>query len=216
MNYIHRVETILAFVAASRNADLKLHLQAGEALSKLFFAMDRIKYKRLWPRYIADMHALKDNHPEAWKELEHGNISVTNSVIPFVSIGADHACEHLNRMMKVHSGLIGISNNPNARQRLFMVAPELSCKSDDFKRQFDIHTDKATVHPELAHSIIKRDHAAVDSIKTAILRQGNPFDEEVDGLKNFISNAYVLQKYVPHQSVCTHTQRKQQDVSLWK
>ena len=50
MNYLHRVETILYFVTASRNADLHLHLEAGEALSKLFFAMDRIKNKRLWPR----------------------------------------------------------------------------------------------------------------------------------------------------------------------
>ena len=40
MNYLRRVETILYFVAASQNADLNLHLQAGEALSKLFFAMD--------------------------------------------------------------------------------------------------------------------------------------------------------------------------------
>ena len=56
-------------VAASPNADLHLHLQAGEALSKLFFAMDRLKYKRLWPRYIADMHALKPNiqtHGKNW------------------------------------------------------------------------------------------------------------------------------------------------------
>ena len=36
MNYLHRVETILHFVAASRNADLQLHLEAGEAPSKLF------------------------------------------------------------------------------------------------------------------------------------------------------------------------------------
>ena len=47
MNYLHRVEMILYFVAASQNADLNLHLEAGEALSKLFFTMDRIKYKRL-------------------------------------------------------------------------------------------------------------------------------------------------------------------------
>ena len=57
MNYLHRVETILLFVETSRNADLTLHQQAGEALSKLFFALDRIEYKRLWP--IADMHELK-------------------------------------------------------------------------------------------------------------------------------------------------------------
>ena len=37
MNYLHRVETIMFFMAASRNCDLSLHLEAGEALSKLFF-----------------------------------------------------------------------------------------------------------------------------------------------------------------------------------
>ena len=104
MNYIRRVETILHFVEASRNSDLVFHLQAGEAISKLFFAMDRIKYKRLWPRYIADMHELKTSHPEIWRELQDGNIFVTKSTIPFVSIGADHACEQLNRMIKIHYG----------------------------------------------------------------------------------------------------------------
>ena len=99
MNHLHRVETILYFVAASRDADL--HLEAGEGLSKLFFAMDRITYKRLWPRYIADMHALKIDHPETWRELEESNISVTKNAIPFVSIGTDHAWEHLKKLMLV-------------------------------------------------------------------------------------------------------------------
>ena len=40
MNYLHRVKTILFFIEASRNADIALHLAAGEALSKLFFAFD--------------------------------------------------------------------------------------------------------------------------------------------------------------------------------
>jgi hypothetical protein len=110
MNYVHHVEIILFFIEASRNSDLTLHLQAGEALNKLFFALDRIKYKRLWPRYIADMQELKRTHPETWHELQNGNISVTKSETPFVSIGADHACEQVNRMMKIHSGLIGISD----------------------------------------------------------------------------------------------------------
>jgi len=96
MNYLHRVEAILFFVAATRNDDLDLHLQAEEQLSKLLFAFDRIKYKRLRPRYITDMHDLRTNHPETWEELQAGNIAVTKNDIPFVSIGADHACEHLN------------------------------------------------------------------------------------------------------------------------
>ena len=67
------VETILFFIVASRNADLKLHLQAGEQLNKILFAMDRIKYKRFWPRYTSDMYALKHKHPETWKAHEDGN-----------------------------------------------------------------------------------------------------------------------------------------------
>ena len=136
MNYLHRVETNLYFVAASRNADLHLHLEAGEALSKLFFAMNRIKYKRLWPRYIADMHALKIDHPETWSELEESNISVTKNAIPCVSIGADHACEHLNKLMKVHAGLIGISNNPKCKTTILFGCSRTVMPSKEIQGPF--------------------------------------------------------------------------------
>src|SRR6218665_2529807 len=58
---------------------------------------------------------------------------ISKNDIPFVSIGADHACEHLNKLMKVHAGLVGIFNNANARQRFFMVTPELSRVAKQFK-----------------------------------------------------------------------------------
>jgi hypothetical protein len=114
MNYLHHVESVLYFVAACRNADLNLHIDAGQQFERLFFTMDRIKYKRLWPRYIVDMLVLKQDHPETWKALEEGCISVTKNQTPFVSIGADHATEQLNKAMEMHHGLIGISNNANA------------------------------------------------------------------------------------------------------
>ena len=47
LNYMHRVEGVLFFVTASRNADMTLHLAEGEQKSKLFFSMDRIKCNRL-------------------------------------------------------------------------------------------------------------------------------------------------------------------------
>ena len=55
--------------------------------------MDRWKYSRLFPRYISDMHDLKVNNPDTWKEMKEGNISVTKSKIPFVSIGEGYASE---------------------------------------------------------------------------------------------------------------------------
>lgn len=195
-NYLCRVEAILHFIAASRNADWELHLEAAESLSKLFFAFDRIKYKRLWPRYIADMKDLKTNHPNTWSELASGNVSVTRSAIPFVSVGADHACEHINRQMKVHSGLTGISNNANARQRFFMAAAELSCLSIKFKDQFNTTDTTRTEHPGVTQSSIQRDHAAVDSIKATILSHGNPVRGEGDQLYNIITGGCIPQEHV--------------------
>ena len=197
MNYLHQVETILHFVAASRNADIHLHLEAGEKLSRLFFAMDRLKYKRLWPRYILDMHALKTKHPNTWLELESGNISITKSDdIPFVSIGADHALEQVNKTIKDPSSLIGISNNANARQRFFLAMPEIGCLSDEYQNQFGHRTNVAREHHNLMPSIIKREHTIIDKIKAAITSHTNPFTVEGDSLYNIISHAYVPQEYV--------------------
>ena len=204
MNYLHRVETILYFVAASRNADLHLHLEAGEAFSKLFFAMDRITYKRLWPRYVADMHALKIVHPETWIELEESNISVTKNAIPFVSIGTDHACEHINKLMKVHAGLIGISNNPNARH--------------------DVGS-KAVEHHDLSPSKIKWEHGTISRIKDATQSHSNPFAVEGNMIYNIITHAYIPDEYVPPILNIDDTgqklyedyvaERMNGDVSLW-
>jgi len=42
--------------------------------------------------------------------------------------------------MKVHSGLVGISNNPNARQSLFLVTPELARITKEYKSQYVMET----------------------------------------------------------------------------
>ena len=141
------------------------------------------------------MHDLKTNHPETWRELQAGNIAVTKNDIPFVSIGADHACEHLNKL--IHSGLVGISNNASARQRFFTVTPELSCLAKEFKSQFDFEPDKITVHRDLGPSTVKKDHGVIDKIKAAILTHGNPFAAEGHKLHNVITRAYIPDEYVP-------------------
>ena len=133
LNYRHRVEVVLFFLAASRNADMTLHLGAGEQLSELFFSMDRIKYNRLWPRYISDVHDLRTTYPDTWNERVGGSLSVSKNGIPFTSVGADHACEHLNRQMKVKSGLVGNSNNVSAWQRVFLALPERSRMSVEYR-----------------------------------------------------------------------------------
>ena len=100
--------------------------------------------------------------------------------------------------MKVHSGLIGISSNANARKRFFMAAPELACLSSEFKSQFVVEAGNVTEHPDLRPSAVKRGHGAIDKIKAAILSHGNPFAPEGDQLHNLITHAYTPDEYVPH------------------
>ena len=165
LNYMHRAEVVLFFVAASRNADMTIRVAAGEQLSKLFFSMYRIKYKRLWLRYISDMHDLRTTYPDTWNELVGGSLSVSKNGIPFTSVGADHACEHLNRQMKVKSGLVGISVNVNvnARQKFFLATPEISRMSAEYRRQFHMDmVSQLTEHHDLSPSEVSREHSAVN------------------------------------------------------
>ena len=164
-------------------------------------------------------------HHDTWRELEEGNISITKNAIPFVSIGADHACEHLNNLMKVHAGLFGISNNPNARQRFFMAAPELSCLAKEFKDQFGVGGRHALEHHDLSPAAIKQHHGAVSKIKSAILTRDNPFAADGERFYNLITHAYIPGEYVPQILKMDNTGQKlykeyvaeriNGDVSLW-
>ena len=99
-------------------------------------------------------------------------------------------------MMKVHSGLVGISNHVNARQRFFLASPEISCLSTEFKGQFGLQVNKPEEHHDVRPTVVRQEHEVVDKIKAAILSHGNPFAIEGNHLYNFITHAYVPQEYV--------------------
>ncbi|KAJ8364290.1 hypothetical protein SKAU_G00131210 [Synaphobranchus kaupii] len=169
MNYLHRVETVLFFVAAMLIWHSIWKLQKHSASCSLLLTGSNTS----------------DSGPDTLL------ICMTSEPI-ILRPGRN------SKQMKVHSGLIGISNNANARQRFFMATPELSCLSREFKSQFGIGTaGKNTEHPGLGSSDIRRDHEAIDKIKAAILSHGNPVTAEGDKLYNMITHAYVPQEYVP-------------------
>jgi len=73
-----------------------------------------------------------------------------------VSIGANHSCEHFNKLMNFHAGLNGTSNNPNTRQQLFFLAtPELSSLANEFKDQFHAAGSKEVEHYDFSPSTVK-------------------------------------------------------------
>ena len=97
-NYLHHAFLHWVF----KEIRLESPSSSRRSIKKPLFAFERMQYKRLWPLYIADMKELRSTHPKP------GNISVTKSEIPFVSIGDNQACEQVNKIMKIPSGWIGI------------------------------------------------------------------------------------------------------------
>ena len=125
-DYMKFVMCILMFIRASREGDWNLHLESLKALAKYFFAHDRLNYARMVPLYLAQMHRLKIDDPDIHHEFMQGNFCVNKNEIPFCAIGPDHAIEHVNKLMKIRGGLKGLTQQPAAMARWFLVAPELS------------------------------------------------------------------------------------------
>ena len=114
---------LMTFTRAVRTADCGLHLKALERFTKSFYAQDRLNFAKMTPLYLAEMKSLETSDPEIYREFKDSNWVVnTNAVIPFCGLGADNALEHPNRSMKVSGGLVGITFNPNARAKFFLIA----------------------------------------------------------------------------------------------
>ena len=72
------------------------------------------------------MEKIEDNDPDIYDEFRQGNFCVNKNEIPFCAICADHAIEHVNKMMKITGGLKGLTQQPAAMTRWFLIAPKLS------------------------------------------------------------------------------------------
>ena len=132
--YMTMVLEMMMFVCAVRTADWLLHLQALEKFTKYYFAHDRLNYARMIPLYLAEMKALPLNDPDVYREFLDGNWVVNkNQSVPFCGLGADNGLEHINRSMKVSGRLVGITLNPSARAKFFLIAPELARLAEQAK-----------------------------------------------------------------------------------
>ena len=56
-----------------------------------------------------------------------------NEKVAFCAVAADSTLEHVNRSMKVSGRLIGITLNPSARMKYFLIAPELGRLAEQAK-----------------------------------------------------------------------------------
>ena len=172
-----------------------------DALCKYFFAHDKQKYARLVPLYLAEMATLHVTDPDTHQEFMDGNFAINKNQIPLCAIGADHALEHINHIMKVTGGLVSITQNASARERLFLTAPELSRLAEEAHTVAGTSTATRKEHHDLSLAVWTRQEENIARTKSAeILHES--YEDEGKDLTNIITKVVMpaeVQKDVCNQ-----------------
>ena len=182
------------YIQSVQTEDWKLHLKSTEMVSKYFFAHSMHNYAKLMSLYLADMDTLCRSDPAIWKEFMDGNWVVNKSKLPFCALGADHALEQVNRSMKVSGGLIGITLNPSARTKFFLIAPEMANLAQEAFEMAGISSNTSKHHHEYNKSFLSRQESNVFKLITTIQKFSNPFTDECDELINLVTKTVMSAK----------------------
>ena len=110
--------------------------------------------------------------------------------IPFCAIGPDHAIEHENKTMKIRGGLKGLTQQPAALARWFLIAPELSRLAVEAEAMFGLQTHNSTHHHDLSEAVITRYEENTRKLKE-VFKANDPFVIEENELLNIITKAVM-------------------------
>ena len=81
----------LTFIQTSRSCNWFLHLKSAEEMMLDFSSMNRMKYHRMWPVYIADIYDLQNRAPDVWAVFMREDFSCQKSDILGMAIGQNNA-----------------------------------------------------------------------------------------------------------------------------
>jgi len=162
-----------------------------DALRKYFFAHDKQKYARLVLLYLAEMTALQATDPDIHEEFMDGNFVVNKNKNPFCAIGVDHALEHINRIMKVTGGLVGVTQNISARERFFLTAPELSRLAEEAHMMAASPTATCKEHHDLSLAVWRRQKENIAQLKSVLQSAINPMKHKGEDLTHTITKVVM-------------------------
>ena len=183
------VERLLIFIHASRSRNWELHLSSTEELVRDITSMDRIKYRRMLPVYLAEMYTLKRMDPIVWEAFSDGEFAVQRNKIPFTGIGMDHRGEQVNKILKIDGGIVGISHNENACTRFMLSAPIIAEISSSFKDSIGSSKSERRNHHQLTRSYTNRQNDMKFKIGDVLDECNLDFSKQGDDkMRNFVTN----------------------------
>ena len=134
-----------------------------------------------------------------------GNFTVNKNPTPFCAIGVDYALEHINRIMKVTGGLVGITQNASARERFFLTAPELSRLAEEAHQMAGSPTATRKEHHDLSMAVWTRQEQNVLQLKDVITSSLNPVMYDGNDLPNIITKVVMPPCVQKHNCSQEHT-----------
>ena len=189
------VMEMMTFIRAVRTGDWGLHFEALQLFVKHFFAHYMLNYACMIPVYFAEMEIVKETDPEIYQEFQNGNWVVNkNEKVTFCAVATDKALGHINRSMKVSGGLIGITLNPSARTKYFLIAPELARLAEQAKLMADTSSKTQTSHHNLTTVVRLHEERNIQQLTASIQRFTNPFTVEGPDLFNLVTKVRMPEK----------------------
>lgn len=194
LQYLGQVEILLHLISCCRSGDWEGYLVSLENIIKYFFARDLLNYARLMPVHLAQMNALEEDDPETWDALKSGAFVVAKSEIPFTRLFTDQALEQEIKTLKGHGGMVGLSRDEAALDRLVTTTPHLARLVNQYLNGFP-KVSRSSVrkeHYQLSGEIALRSRANALKIRQQIELhcEGNPFKVNTP-LKSLASSALV-------------------------
>ena len=78
------------------------------------------------PVHLIQMNAFENDDPVTWKALKSGDFVVAKSDVAFTHLFTDQTLEQEMKMLKSHGGIVGLSQDGYALDRLVTTKPHLS------------------------------------------------------------------------------------------
>ncbi|XP_071479491.1 uncharacterized protein [Diadema antillarum] len=160
--YMEMVEVLLDFIRSERDGNWNLHLETFEAMLPWLTVYDHTNYARWGPVYLSDMRLLSKTAPSIHAEFAAGNFVVKRSKRCFNQVSADHATEWINRICKMHSGIIGITRNDQARNKFCVTWAERSRITQDMRSLYNLADEEDVPVTRVDGLSLRREHDIED------------------------------------------------------
>ena len=161
-----------------------MHLSPLRGIVPWFFPYDNINYARYLSAYLSEMSHLSVEHPDAFKYVRSGGLSVElSNSNPFGRAPVIQTCEEtVNNNTQTSGGTKGFSLKPNAVSKYYLVAEYQSAFLRQLKDMLYINSSSPK-HHDLHRSRINRDETGVNNIISLLQDTGlNPFNPNLQDL----------------------------------